>query len=225
MREFIVKITGLNEHQAVDLFMNEPPNVSIGTYLQGMSAGFNNDWWGENPCYGGPNWGRVADAALAMVEGKSSLEMLIDVGYTLAHNGGPIFNKGMMYSLHNGYFLTILDVQRSGQIPELVLDSGQFGPQATPKAKEIVKLVHKALPEEFRGWVDWVKVKACSVSTQQAANYTKFVADQKKLHPDVVPTPKAVTKSVGGTEVVIVGEWALLPDVKVPVFKRVKKVA
>ena len=55
-----------------------------------------------------------------MLTGTTSMEMLVDTGYTLAHNGGPIFNKGMMYTHYDSHFLTILDLQRAGQMLDLL---------------------------------------------------------------------------------------------------------
>jgi len=50
------------------------------------------------------------------------LEMFVDTVWTLAHNNGPIFNKGMLYTGYSGHLYTILDVQAAGQIPQLVSD-------------------------------------------------------------------------------------------------------
>jgi hypothetical protein len=72
--------------------------------------------------YGGPKWGNVSDCMTAFVTGQYSAEMMLDTVWTLVHNGGPIFNKGMLYDSYNDEALQqVLDIQRAGQIPRLVL--------------------------------------------------------------------------------------------------------
>ena len=62
----------------------------------------------------------MTDCLVRFVSGEFSAEMMLDTVWTLAHNGGPIFNKGQFYAC-TANALRILDVQRSGQIPEAVL--------------------------------------------------------------------------------------------------------
>jgi hypothetical protein len=72
--------------------------------------------------YGGPKWGNVSDCMTAFVTGQSTAEVMLDTVWTLVHNGGPIFNKSMLYSCYDGLALQqVLDIQRAGQIPRLVL--------------------------------------------------------------------------------------------------------
>lgn len=68
--------------------------------------------------YGGPNWADVALPLREYVHGVYTAEMMIDVVWTLCHNHGPIFNKGMFYHCHTHELLRILDVQRAGQVPQ-----------------------------------------------------------------------------------------------------------
>lgn len=71
--------------------------------------------------YGGMNWARVARPLRDFVHGEITMEMFLDTVWTLAHNNGAIFNKGMMYKKQNdSELLKILDVQRSGQIPNMI---------------------------------------------------------------------------------------------------------
>jgi hypothetical protein len=72
--------------------------------------------------YGGPAWGNVSDCMTAFATGQASAEVMLDTVWTLVHNGGPIFNKGMLYNCYDGQSLQeVLDIQRAGQIPRLVL--------------------------------------------------------------------------------------------------------
>jgi hypothetical protein len=41
-----------------------------------------------------PKWGNIADTLRHLVTGELSPEMFCDLGFALAHNNGPIFNKG-----------------------------------------------------------------------------------------------------------------------------------
>jgi hypothetical protein len=51
--------------------------------------------------------------------------MFVDISWALAHNGGPIFNKGMFFSHpSNPDLYKVLDVQRAGLMPGFVLQYG-----------------------------------------------------------------------------------------------------
>lgn len=72
--------------------------------------------------YGGPKWGNVSDCMTAYATGQATAEVMLDTVWTLVHNGGPIFNKGMLFSYYDSTALQqVLDIQRAGQIPRLVL--------------------------------------------------------------------------------------------------------
>ncbi len=76
--------------------------------------------WGHHPSYGGPKWGEVADCLRSYVTGQTSAEALLDTAFTLAHNNGPVFNKGYIYKHHTNRLIQILDIQAKGQIPQWV---------------------------------------------------------------------------------------------------------
>lgn len=223
MVTFMKAITMVDENNAVNKYMNAPPDVPIGAFIKAMSYGFHKaqGWAGPQQSYGGPKWGLVADAATEMLTGKTSMEMLVDTGYTLAHNGGPIFNKGMLYHGYDSTLITILDVQRSGQTPELILDPGQFGIKKTPDAVTAVKLVAEALPNEFRGWVDWQAVED-TLPKKEKEKYETYVKMMKKAHPTMAPhKAKVVSKVFDGKKVVVTGSWNVYPGQTVEVFERV----
>lgn len=72
--------------------------------------------------YGGKKWGNVADCLVNYVVGEYTAETMLDTVWTLVHNGGPIFNKGMLYQCQdNASLQQVLDIQRAGMIPRLVL--------------------------------------------------------------------------------------------------------
>jgi len=108
--------------------------------------------------YGGKPWGHIADTLKKLVLGETSPEMFTDTAWTLAHNNGPMFNKGMLYKQYTQSLYKILDVQRSGQIPQLVREGGVDG--ITSVVKNVYENCAKVFPEEFSGHVDWFKVEA-----------------------------------------------------------------
>ena len=139
------------EETAMGKYLNEPPQVKVDTYLKGLSYGFHKSpgWCSEHESYGGPKWGQVVDAAHSMLSGVTSMEMMVDTGYTLAHNGGPIFNKSevKVYGHQNANALmTILDVQRAGQMLDLMLVTDTLGVKKTPAAIAAVTMIQTYCP-------------------------------------------------------------------------------
>jgi hypothetical protein len=233
MVEFIKLVhSNGNEDTAVKAYMHKPPNATVGQYLEAMSYGFWKGWGNFEPetwqqhwsgSYGGPMWALVADAALAMAKGQTSMEMLVDTGYTLAHNGGPIFNKGMMYKHYDAEFIKILDIQRSGQIPDLMLDTHAWGPKKTTEAQNAVQLVANALPGEFKGYVDWKPVIAMLPPKDSKHKYDALLGKQKVKTPAAPIKPVKVPDTfLFGKKVKQVGEFVVLPGVSVPTFERLK---
>lgn len=210
-----------SETTAVNAYMETPPDVTAGTYIKALSWVFHNLKWSSG-LYGGAAWGAITDACVAFITGKTSMEALVDTGYTLAHNNGPMFNKGMMYYTYTSQFLTILDIQRSGQIPELVLDTTQKYYIDIPKdIKGLVEQVRAEYPSEFRGYVDWVKVEELGA----VGKYSNYKQAQLKAHPEVKAAPKPEYKLLAGkkTKVVYTGSWGVMPGLTAQVFERVKK--
>jgi len=158
---------------------------------KGMSICFHDpsaNWGGS---YGGPKWGIIADACVDLCTGKLSPEVFCDVAFALAHNGGPIFNKGMFYKMYDGNLMKILDVQRGGQIPRWVAEEM---PHTSPAMKTELKLMQKAgLGDDFDGDVDWEAVQnAGPVGNYKALFKTKeqklAEAAEKKLKSHVKGT-------------------------------------
>jgi hypothetical protein len=210
--DFIKGICSLSESEAVDKYMKHPPKCSISNYINGLAYAFNHGAW--NGGFGGKKWGKVAEVCAEFIDGKISMEAMVDTGYTLAHNNGPIFNKGMMYSMYTGSFITLLDVQRSGQIPSLLLDSADYG---IKKDSEAVSVLGTAVScgLEFSPFVDWHKVEALG----SVNKYPQFKEHQKKHTPkESLPVTK-----FGKFKAKQVGTWGVFPGQAVPVFERVKK--
>jgi len=93
-------------------------NVKIGDICGALVQSFYEGSWGGG--FGGTAWGGIADVLYKFVIGEYTAEMMLDTAFTLCHNNGPIFNKGMLYKTYGNQIYKILDIQRSGQIPQLI---------------------------------------------------------------------------------------------------------
>lgn len=220
-----------DENTAVNKYMKTPPNMTIGQYTKTLAFAFHKAGSsGWNGSYGGHPWGNVTDAVISYLHGVTSMEMLVDTGYTLAHNGGPIFNKGMMYSHYNAHFMTILDVQRSGQLPDLMLESNTLGITKTVDAVKAVELVKQNRPQAFKGWVDWKLVDELRPEKDKQANPNKYVKQTAAQKQPKTKAPAAAKKTVAqpvmttlaGKKVKVVGQWQVYPHQSVTQYERVE---
>jgi hypothetical protein len=152
----------------------------VGPYVRGLEWVFDHGQWGGG--YGGKPWGQIAKTLGDFLYGKTSLEMMCDTAYTLAHNNGPMFNKGMMYDMYSSKqgFLMILDVQASGQIPQLIVDRAKYHYIKSfdmPALVAFTELARKHMPDEFHIEVDWQKVE--DGQAHKPANQQHKYADYK----------------------------------------------
>ena len=208
--DFLALIRGNGEDIAVKHYMAYKGVASIGQYVQVLETVFNDGKWGGG--FGGKPWGKIATTALSVLQGKTTLEMMVDTAYTLAHNNGPMYNKGMMYHGYSGQFIMILDIQRSGQIPELVLDTTPWTSTGyiTPDVKALVGEVKSAAPDAFGEYVDWQKVMDLGAKGSYGAQNEK----QKKLHS------KPVVQLFNGKPAKHIGVFQVWPDQSVQMYKR-----
>ena len=132
-------------------------NVTLGTYVACITDIFNQGSFSGG--YGGKPWGNIADALRKMVFGETSIEIMNDTAWTLAHNNGPMFNKGMLYKTYTPTIYKILDVQSAGMIPQLIAE-GTLGGHANAAVMQAFEAVKAVFPENVTGYVDWFKVEA-----------------------------------------------------------------
>ncbi len=227
-----IRING-DDSVAVKKYQETPPDMPVGQFVKTIAYGFHHGSYQSH--YGGKPWGLTTDALVAMIHGETSMEMLVDTGYTLAHNGGPIFDKAMMYTGYDHSLLTVLDVQRSGQMLDLMLESNTLGVNKTPEAVAAVYLIKQNYPMALKGYMDWKLVDELRPSKDKDANPTKYhkvtmVQKQpmakkvakavKKNHPNA---PLASTLMMHGKKVKVTGTWQVFPNQEVTVYERTEK--
>jgi len=143
---------------AIQSLIDNAPDVTLGEYTRFLVDAFVLP--GYSGGYGGKAWASIARPLRDFVQGKISAEILMDTAWTLEHNNGQIFNKGMLY--HNGNSAVlhkILDVQRSGQVPQLIAHHYSELNKYIPT--DLQQYVEKFMRVDsgFGGRVDWKIVK------------------------------------------------------------------
>lgn len=149
---YLDSIGGTGSGTAANSLVNNPPNMDLVDYVSAVEMVFFKGKFSGG--YGGHPWGHIAANIGRLVRGEISYEMMVDTAYTLAHNNGPMFNKGMLYDMYSKEFIKILDVQRSGQMPQYVREHGLFADLQHLEDKLKIG-VHK----EATQYVDWEKVE------------------------------------------------------------------
>lgn len=174
--KFVKSICGHGEDGAVGKLRKNPPNTTLGQLVRAIERVFGEG--GFSGGYGGEPWRVVADTLLKLVEGKITPEMFADTAFTLAHNNGPIFNKGMLYSGYDHFLYKLLDVQRSGQIPQLYEELGSHKKILTAETVDFITQARRVFPSDMTGNVDWFKVEALGALRR----YPKEKEEQVKKH-------------------------------------------
>lgn len=150
-------IKGKGSDAAADRFRNNPPNCQLGKYTEFLAEVFYKGSYSHG--FGGKAWGKVADVLNEYVHGKITAEMMLDTSFTLCHNNGPIFNKGMLFGGYSHEIYRILDVQRSGQIPQFVANKETKWAK-DPVVKELFDMSVSIMgPKGLTGHVDWYMVE------------------------------------------------------------------
>lgn len=218
-----------NEDTAMNKYMVTPPSMTIGEYTKLLAFAYHkaggSGWQGS---YGGQPWGLTTDALVSMLHGTTSLEMMVDTGYTLCHNGGPIFDKGMMYSHYDQNLLTALDVQHTGQMLDLMLETNTLHVKKTAEAIKVVELIKVHAPQELKGYVDWKLVdeaRSDDSKNKYPSKYAQIVNAQQAKAP-VVKKPVKVAKQpltkVHGKKVKVTGTWQVFPHQVVTTYERLE---
>lgn len=184
---FHQKVAGTNSKFAQNALLDSAPEgTTIGQFAKQLVYVFYDKKNQPGGGFGGKKWGVIADVIDAYVHGKLTAGGMLDTVWTLAHNGGPIFNKGMCFSYYDASTLyKVLDVQASGQIPQLIHDRQAAGVTGAVDS-HLIELWCKfsdVLGDCFRGYVDWWQVEV--VAKQNHLDYYSLGAlkqAQKSKH-------------------------------------------
>lgn len=176
--EFHQKLRGHknDHHKAVALFLTSAPDVDLGAYCTFIEGVFQFQFGAQ---FGGPLWAAIAKVLKDYAIGVETAELMLDHAFSLAHNTGPIFNKGFLYQkYHPTDIYKVLDVQKSGQVPQGVFNK-ELPHHDCPEVARIMALCLPVMADEFKGYVDWYKVKELggdkckNYSSQQQAQVAK----------------------------------------------------
>lgn len=219
--KFCINLRGKGSSGAVSSLLTDPPKTTLGNYTQFLVDVFaKGDYPGG---YGGKAWAEVARVLNDYVQGVISAEIMLDTAFTLCHNNGPIFNKGVFFEGYSAFIYKILDVQRSGQIPQL-FNSNEKTILQHSIAVSIFGKCRDVLGGEFHDTVDWYKVEALG----SMKKYPNEKAAQKKV-PEPVYAEKGGPKSVKAkhesapTEPAPEAVLKVMPGVTVSISKRKPK--
>lgn len=210
-------ILGLASLDAALKFFSYPPDCTLGQYLDCLVVYFNEGKFSSS--FGGLPWGEVATTVSNFVNGKTSMEIMVDTGYTLAHNNGPIFNKGMLYKPYQSAsgFIRLLDIQRSGQMVELAMSAPPSSMDADFSA--LVALAVKNLPNVFGAVVDYKKVQDAGA----VGNYSHTIKAQKTKSPAAPSNSTApISKDKAKTPPPVAKEFVVMPGEIVQIKVRTK---
>jgi hypothetical protein len=152
-------------------FLTNPPDCSIGVYVKSLAWMFYKSSWSTG--YGGKKWGDVTDCLVRFVTGEFTAEMMLDTVWTLAHNGGAIFNKGSFYTCHTPVLARLLDIQRSGQIPEAIGSDAPLAKFSDVGLCAQMATVFMLFESKLGKFVDWVMVEALG-------SVEKYPSEKKK---------------------------------------------
>lgn len=188
LTDFILYINSSSGTGAFNRLLKSPPSgLTLGEYVTGLEIIFKEGGFGSS--FGGKPWANITNCLRKFVYGTYTGEMMLDTSFTLAHNNGPIFNKGKCYESYTSTALRmILDVQRSGQIPQLITHNTNLTGNNS-SLRGIVLAQDPILKGGFMREVDWQQVQDLGA----LGNYSDKIKMQK---PPLTPTAKVKGKKV-----------------------------
>lgn len=202
-----------HDEATLNSWLKMVPEVHIEKYCAALTHSFNTGSWGGG--YGGKPWGMISQTLQRYVGGEISAEVFIDTAYTLAHNNGPMFNKGMLYEMYTGAFKKVLDIQRSGQVCEGLIE-GEC-PCNTKTVIDIKAIIADAKSTLGIGeYVDWYKVEDLGGALVQSGTYAAKKAKQDQKY-GTKPKPSLIN----GKPVTITGKFEWYPHQQVDIYTRI----
>lgn len=197
---FTKSLRGLGSTEAANRLITSPPDYTLGAYTDHLLAVFSDgaDHKLFNGGYGGKAWASIAKVLRNFVHGVTSAELMLDTGYALAHNNGPIFNKDMLYKHYDQYeLIRILDVQRAGMVPQYV--GSKVSSYIQPAHVALHNQMRAALGDVVVGDVDWNKVEALGSVQKYTKEKKQAKAKVSPASPDsvfITPLIKIAPKKV-----------------------------
>lgn len=180
--DFLTALRDESREVVISRLEAAPPAVDLARYTSALVEVYRRMPFRQGN-YGGEKWAVLAEVLRDFVSGKFSTEVLLDMGYALAHNSSLIFNKGMFYNddfTELPALRVVLDVQRAGQLPALAATLARRGwlpgrvadPLSTAGTATLIQGLYTDLEREM-GWpadaeVDWVVVERLSPSGSSA---------------------------------------------------------
>ncbi|QIG76970.1 hypothetical protein EVC30_142 [Rhizobium phage RHph_Y1_11] len=136
-----------------------PPQCTLGELATAIRRFFYEQSYSSS--YGGKPWGGIADCIESFIYGRSSAEVMMDTNWTLSHNNGPIFNKGMLYKTYSAKLIQILDVQRAGMILQGIHEKHDVLNYAvTDTMRTLVEHFLKRHPDAIdKPYIDWFRLE------------------------------------------------------------------
>lgn len=179
VKDLLPMIKDSQDNYALNQWLKAVPKEDLAGFCRCLAQAFGTGSWGGG--YGGKPWGLIAKTLADYFAGEISAEVFIDTAYTLAHNNGPMFNKGMLYSMYTSKFLTLLDVQRAGMVCE-GLASGQVQGWFTVKDADVLVKHIQNINQAFDGtvgeYINWYQVEALGA----VGTYAAYKAEQDKKY-------------------------------------------
>lgn len=166
-REFIEDLTGKSSNftfwtpdfKTLKGVMNKAQTSARGVNITNAvrSLGYILDVCQRELAYG-PLWRDVARMASSFFEGNKSLETTIDTAFTFCHCNGSFFEKGKLFTPVGNDLFNALDVQRSGQIPQMVHEA-KDALTRHPLTRSLYDEFAPHFPDVFKAKVKWSDVK------------------------------------------------------------------
>lgn len=187
--ELIKRLRGTSGGEAVEKFYNtccaEYPDIPVLEYLEVLEEVFapNMHW---KSSYGGKKWQVIVTTLRQFLSGEITPEMFVDTAFTLAHNGGPMFNKGYLFEHWGSTLITVLNAQHVGELPQYVMKN-----KLDKKMLELMVAAKQWLPAHLFAPPDMKKIEH-GLGTKQVAGHKGAVTG---AFPVVqLKKPKVVSK-------------------------------
>lgn len=194
-------------------FTSNALTTGFGRWCEMIEWGFTN--LGFSGGYGGKPWANITKCLRGYVDGQYSAEIMVDTVWTLSHNNGPIFNKGMLYKMYTQKnLIRILDVQRAGRLPNLVMNEDtvlEGHGYVDPDVRAAITLAMNEFQCEFPP-VDWQEI----VSLGAVGTYQNEI---KKTSGVVKKTPVEKKEWDGGEQ------FFVMPALNVIKYEKKRTVA